>query len=72
MEQILDALMNPIQIGKIYGYSQGRDDGMNTVTIGVAFEEIMLLLATIYLSHWKEMRIETSVEDMYLLVWFFL
>jgi len=37
MEQILDALMNPIQIGKTYGYTQ-RQNGVNIVIIGVAFK----------------------------------
>lgn len=37
MEQILDALMNPIEIGKTYGYTQ-RDSGVNAVIIGVAFK----------------------------------
>lgn len=37
MEQILDALMNPIEIGKTYGYTQ-RENGINTVIIGVAFK----------------------------------
>lgn len=37
MEQILDALMNPIQIGKTYGYTQ-RNNGINTTVIGVAFK----------------------------------
>jgi hypothetical protein len=37
MEQILDALMNPIQIGKTYGYTQ-RQNGVNVAIIGVAFK----------------------------------
>jgi hypothetical protein len=37
MEQILDALMNPIEIGKTYGYTQ-RQNGINTAVIGVAIK----------------------------------